>query len=301
MSSVPEAEAEVRAPGSASRWLGHLTGFAHAFPGGVVGVVLLLGFVAMAASSGTVSDLAYHNDPVERLTAPAWQAGGSGDHLLGTDSLGRDLLARIMIAVRISLSIAGIAVVSAGAIGILLGLVSGYVGRWLDDVLMRATDTMLAIPIVLLAITVMAVLQPGIRSLIFVIAFTQWMTYARVARAEVLKLKEQPYVVAAQAIGAPHRRILFRHILPQLLPSAIALLTLNVSVIVLLEAGLSFLGLGVQPPDPSLGSLLSEGRQYIVAAPWLAIYPGLALFLLVLSINLVGDGLRTYLDTRLRD
>jgi len=257
--------------------------------------------LAAASASDVVTDLAYQNHPVERLTPPAWQADGTSDHLLGTDSLGRDLLARIMIGVRISLSIAGIAVVTAGLIGILLGLVSGYVGRWLDDVLMRATDTMLAIPIVLLAITVMTVLQPGVRSLIFVIAFTQWMTYARVSRSEVLKLKEQQYVTAARAVGAPHRRIVFRHILPQLLPSAIALLTLNVSVVILLEAGLSFLGLGVQPPDPSLGSLLAEGRQYIFAAPWLAIYPGLALFLLVLSINLVGDGLRTYLDTRLRD
>ncbi len=295
------AEAELKTPGRGSRARGHVTGFARAFPGGVVGVVLLLMFVALAASSGTVSDRAYQNEPVKRLTPPAWQEGGSGEHLLGTDSLGRDLLARIMVAVRLSLMVAGLAVIAAGVVGILLGLVSGYTGRWVDDVLMRATDTMLAIPIVLLAITVMAVLEPGIRSLIFVIAFTQWMTYARVARAEVMALKQRQYVMAARSVGARPGRILRNHILPHLLPSAIALATLNVSVIVLLEAGLSFLGLGVQPPDPSLGSLLSEGRQFISAAPWLAIYPGLALLLLVLSINLVGDGLRTYLDVRLRD
>jgi peptide/nickel transport system permease protein len=280
---------------------GHVAGFARTFPAGVLGVVLLLAFVALALASPSVEDAAYQNEPVERLTPPVWSEGGTSAHILGTDSLGRDLLARIMVAVRISLTVAAVSIAAAVFIGIVLGTLAGYLGGWLDDVLMRATDTMLAIPIILLAISVMAVLEPGIRTLVFVIAATQWMTFARVARAEVLALKQQQFVTAARAIGAPHTRIMLRHIVPQLLPSVIALGTLNVSVIILLEAGLSFLGLGVQPPDPSLGSLLSEGRQFIVAARHLAVYPGLALLLLVLSINLVGDGLRAYLDPRTRE
>lgn len=299
MNAVAHAEA-VPPPRTAGP-LGHIAAFARTVPTGVIGAVLLLGFVALAIASTSLDDAAYDNEPADRLMPPAWASGGSSEHLLGTDSLGRDLLARIMVAVRISLTVAGISIVVAAVFGIVLGLFAGYAGGWLDDVLMRAADTMLAIPIVLLAITVMAVLEPGIRSLVFVIAFTQWMTYARVARAEVMSLKQQQFVLAARGIGARHRRIVFRHILPQLLPSAIALATLNVSIIVLLEAGLSFLGLGVQPPEPSLGSLLSEGRQFVFAARHLAVYPGIALLLLVLSINLLGDGLRSYLDPRSRD
>jgi peptide/nickel transport system permease protein len=181
-----------------------------------------------------------------------------------------------------------------------LGLLSGFAGGRIDAIIMRATDTMFAVPIVLLAITVMTVLRPGIQSLVFVIALTQWPTYARVVRGETLAVKEELFVTAAHAIGVGQLRTLRKHILPQVLPSVIALATLNVSFIILLEAGLSFLGLGVQLPDPSLGSLLNEGRQYVSRATWLAIYPGLALLFLVLSINLLGDGLRAYLDPETR-
>ena len=295
-----DAEVESPGPRRVSHVGGHVMAFFRTFPGGAVGAFLLVAFVGLALSSGAVQDLAYQNQPASRLQPPAWQEGGGYPHLLGTDGLGRDVAARIMVAIRISLTVAAVAVLVAGAIGVVVGVLSGYVGRWVDDVLMRATDTMLAVPLVLFAIMVMAVLEPGIRSLILVIAVTQWMTYARVARAETLALKQEQFVTAARAIGAKNLRILARHIVPQLLPSAIALLTLNVSVVVLLEAGLSFLGLGVQLPDPSLGSMLSEGRQYIFSASWLAIYPGLALLLLVLGINLLGDGLRAYLDPHSR-
>jgi peptide/nickel transport system permease protein len=298
--SSATAEVESPSPGRLARSVAHVAAFFRTFPGAAVGAFLLVVFVGLALSSGAVHELAYQNHPAERLQPPAWQEGGSSAHLLGTDALGRDVAARIMVAIRISMTVAAVAVLVAGAIGIVVGIVAGYVGRWIDDVLMRSTDAMLAVPLVLFAIMVMTVLEPGIRSLILVIAVTQWMTYARVARAETLALKEQQYVTAARAIGARDLRILGRHILPQLLPSAIALLTLNVSVVVLLEAGLSFLGLGVQLPDPSLGSLLSEGRQYIFRATWLAIYPGVALLLLVLGINLLGDGLRAYLDPHSR-
>jgi peptide/nickel transport system permease protein len=282
-----------RGPSFARRSVGGVVRFTLSSPGAVVGVVLLLGFVALAIWGATQHDAAYNQSLIDRLDPPR-----TPGHLLGTDTLGRDVLARIAIAVRISLMIAACAVLIAGLFGIMVGMVAGYFGGWLDDVIMRMSDAVLAIPIVLLALSVLAVVGGGIRNLIFVIAFTQWMIYARTARAETLALRQQDYVRAARAIGARHGRILRRNILPHLMPSAIALATLNVSVAILLEAGLSYLGLGVQPPDPSLGSMLTDGRQYIFRASWLAIYPGIALLVLVLAINLLGDGLSNFLDPR---
>jgi peptide/nickel transport system permease protein len=282
-------------PRLARRGAGRVWSFAASSPAAAVGLVLLLFFLGLAVAGATMHGAAYTQNLIERLDRP-----GTSGHLLGTDTLGRDVLARIMVAVRISLEIGAAAVAIAGTVGVALGMVAGYFGGWVDDILMRITDSVLAIPIVLLALSVLAVVGGGIRNLILVIAFTQWMTYARTARAETLALREQDFVRAARAIGARSGRILRRHVLPHLLPSAIALATLNVSVAILLEAGLSYLGLGVQPPDPSLGSMLSEGRQYIFAANWLAIYPGLALLLLVLAINLLGDGLSAFLDPRAR-
>jgi peptide/nickel transport system permease protein len=265
-------------------------------PALVAGAVLVTIFVGVALASLALHGQAYSQDLIARLQPPAWQSGGHAANLLGTDSLGRDVLARIMTGCRISLEIGLAAVAIGGILGVVLGMVAGYFGGWLDDIVMRITDAVLAIPIVLFALSVIAVVGGGIRNLILVIAFTQWMTYARTARGETLVLRETPFVTAARSLGSGHAHILRRHILPHLLPSAIVLATLNVSTAVLLEAGLSFLGLGVQPPDPSLGSMLTEGRQYITRAPWLAIYPGLALLLLVLGINLLGDGLRARID-----
>lgn len=277
----------------------HVRAFARTYPAGAVGGVLLLMFIAGAAAASFVHDPAYDTDLVNRLQPPVW-SGGSAEHVLGTDSLGRDVAARILVAMRISLLIAAASVLVAGVVGVALGLLSGFAGRKVDAVIMRGTDTMLAVPVVLLAMTVMTVLEPGISSLVFVIVLTQWMTYARVIRAETMAVKQELYVTAARAAGARTPRTLVRHILPQVLPVAIALAALNVSFVILLEAGLSFLGLGVQLPDPSLGSMLNEGRQYVTRASWLAIYPGLALLLLVLSINLLGDGIRAYLDPETR-
>lgn len=268
------------------------------FPGAGFGAGLALIFIILALIAPLVHEAAYSVSPIDKLTPPQWF---SGPHFLGTDSLGRDLLARILVAVRISLMVAAAAVVVAGTIGVILGVLSGYFGRITDSIVMRATDTFMAIPLVLFAITVMMVVGSGIRTLIFVIAFTQWMTYARTARAEALQIREHDHVAASLSLGASPLRIMRVHILPNVLPSAIALATINVSMVVLLEAGLSYLGLGVPLPDPSLGSLLSEGRQFITRAPWLAIYPGVVLMLLVLGVNLLGDGLRSYLDPRTRE
>jgi peptide/nickel transport system permease protein len=259
-------------------------------PALAAGGLLVALFVGLAVASFAYHGDAYSQNLIGRLASPG------GSHPLGTDSLGRDVLARIMTGTRISLEIGLTAVVLGGVAGVLVGMVAGYFGGWLDDVLMRISDAVLAIPIVLFALSVLAVVGGGIRNLIFVIAFTQWMIYARTARGETLVIRERPFVIAARSLGAGHVRILRRHILPQLMPSALVLATLNVSTAILLEAGLSFLGLGVNPPTPSLGSMLAEGRQYITRASWLAIYPGVALLLLVLGINLVGDGLRTLID-----
>jgi peptide/nickel transport system permease protein len=259
-------------------------------PALAAGGLLVALFVGLAVASFAYHGDAYSQNLIGRLASPG------GSHPLGTDSLGRDVLARIMTGTRISLEIGLTAVVLGGVAGVLVGMVAGYFGGWLDDVLMRISDAVLAIPIVLFALSVLAVVGGGIRNLIFVIAFTQWMIYARTARGETLVVRERPFVIAARSLGAGHVRILRRHILPQLMPSALVLATLNVSTAILLEAGLSFLGLGVNPPTPSLGSMLAEGRQYITRASWLAIYPGVALLLLVLGINLVGDGLRTLID-----
>lgn len=272
--------------------------FFQTFPAAGVGAGIALVFIIIALVAPLMHQQAYELMPVDKLMPPQWFAG---PHFLGTDSLGRDLLARIFVAVRISLTVAAAAVVVAGAIGVTLGAISGYLGGWVDSVIMRATDTIMAIPLVLLAIAVMMVLESGVRTLVLVIAFTQWMTYARTSRAETLQIREHEHVIAASILGSGRWRIMGVHVLPNVLPSAIALATINVSMVVLLEAGLSYLGLGVPLPDPSLGSLLAEGRQFITRAPWLAIYPGVTLMLMVLGVNLLGDGLRSYLDPRSRE
>lgn len=294
-STAPRVESPFafRGAGAAGRLFGGLWRFGRSSPGAGVGLLLILFFVGLAVAGALEHGAAYNQNLIESLDRP-----GTGGHLLGTDPLGRDVLARIMVAVRISLEIGAASVAIAGTVGVVVGMIAGFLGGWVDDLIMRITDSVLAIPIVLLALSVLAVVGGGIRNLIFVIAFTQWMTYARTARAETLSLREQDFVRAARALGASSYRILRRNILPHLLPSATALATLNVSVAILLEAGLSYLGLGVQPPDPSLGSMLTDGRQYLGVASWLAIYPGIALLLLVLAINLLGDGLSTYLDPR---
>ena len=270
--------------------------FAAENPGAAVGGGLVFAFIVMGAVSPFVHGAAYNQDLLGRLTPPAWQGGGSTRHLLGTDTLGRDVLARIVTAVGISLLIATVSVLAAGAIGVLLGVLAGYRGGWLDHVVMRVADSFLAVPLVLLAVSVIAVAGPSVRNLILLIAGTQWMLFARTARAETLSLRERPFVVAVRSLGARTSTILFKHIVPHVLPSVIALATLNLSIVVLLEAALSYLGLGIQAPDPSLGSMLFEGRQYIERASWLGIWPGLALLLLVLGVNLLGEGLRSHLD-----
>lgn len=220
-------------------------------------------------------------------------------HLLGTDELGRDLLSRIIWGSRVSLKVGFIAVGIAIVIGIIIGALAGFYGGKVDAVLMRFVDIMLAFPTFFLILAVIAILEPSIFTIMAVIGITSWMDVARLVRAEFLTMKERVFVEAAKAMGVSNRRLIFRHILPNALSPVFVAATFGVAGAILIESGLSFLGLGVQPPDPSWGNILTSGKDNIEVAWWLSLYPGLAILLTVLSYNLVGEGLRDALDPRL--
>ncbi|UCD77770.1 MAG: ABC transporter permease [Desulfobacterales bacterium] len=250
--------------------------------------------------------LFYAVDPLEqdllaRFTPPAWQEGGSWVYPLGADNLGRDILARLLYGSRVSLLVGFAAVLVAELAGILLGLFSGYYGGKTDNFIMRVADIFMAYPFMLLTISVIAVLGTSIFNLILVLGLSDWVTYARTIRGSVLSLKEKEFVEASRAIGTPHRVIIFRHILPNVISPLLVLGTLRVANIIIWESGLSFLGMGVPPPMPTWGRMLAEGRLYITDAWWLVTLPGIAIMLTILSINLLGDGLRDALDPRLRN
>jgi peptide/nickel transport system permease protein len=221
-------------------------------------------------------------------------------HYLGTDQLGRDVFSRMLYGSRVSLSVGFVAVAISIFIGILVGAVAGYYGGWADNILMRFVDTMLCFPTFFLILTVVALLGPGILKIMVVIGITSWMGTSRFVRAEFLSLRERDFTQAARALGVKDFRIIFRHILPNALAPVFVTATLDVATAILVEAGLSFLGFGVQPPAPSWGNILTEGRTYIFDAWWLTVFPGLAILVTVLSFNLLGEGLRDAIDPRLR-
>jgi peptide/nickel transport system permease protein len=245
-------------------------------------------------------------DPIEqdlgdlRLKAPGFRDAGGRVHPLGTDHLGRDLLARVIYGARPALMVGFAAVVISGLIGMAAGLVSGYFGGRVDDALMRLADIQLAFPFILLAIAVIGVLGPSLKTIIAVIGVSSWVVYARIVRSAVLSLREREFVQAALALGSGDARVLVRHILPNALTPWLVVATLDMARVIVIESALSFLGLGVQPPTPTWGGMLADGRVYISTAWWLATFPGLAILVTVLGINLFGDGLRDTLDPRLK-
>ena len=239
-----------------------------------------------------------------RLQPPVWEEGGEADYPLGTDHLGRDVLSRMLFGARISLAIGFFAVIIGTTFGSIVGMVAGYAGGWVDEVLMTIADMQLAFPFILLAIAVIAVLGPSRDALplnlVILVGISGWMTYARVCRGVVLSLKEREFVLAVRTLGGSDRRILFRHLLPNLLSPIVVLATLDLARLIILESTLSFLGLGVQPPNPSWGGMLGEGRQYLDTAWWISTFPGLAIMLTTLAISRGGDWLRDVLDPTLR-
>jgi len=264
---------------------------------------LILSTIAFVAIFANV--LAPYNPEIgtlgDRFRPPAWQAGGSEAHLLGTDHVGRDVLSRLIFGARVSMVVGFTAVIVAGIIGTVLGIVSGYLGGWVDQVIMRVTDTWLALPALTFAIFLAAVVGPSEMNIVIILGAVYWTRYARVIRGEVLSLRERDFVRLAIVAGCSKKTIMRRHILPNVLNSAIVLGTLMLGVVIVTEAALSFLGVGVPPPKPAWGLMLADGKKGLMAGYWwLTVLPGVCIMLMVLSANLLGDWLRVKLDPQLR-
>lgn len=267
----------------------------------VVPVVILGFFVAIAVVADWITPYSpYATALSDRLAPPFWEKGGAVAHLLGTDRLGRDILSRITYGARVSLAAGLTAVAVGGTIGTILGLLSGYFGRWVDGIIMRATDAMLSLPIILIALLFAVTLGPSFTNLILVLVLVMWARFARLVRGEVLSWKEREFVALARVAGCSTLRILCRHIFPNVVNPLMVLATLQVGWVIVVESSLSFLGAGIPPPTPSWGAMIADGRGYVTTAWWLSFFPGLALVLVVLAINLLGDWLRDFLDPRMR-
>jgi len=264
---------------------------------------LILGSIALVAIFANL--LAPHNPEIGSLTArfkpPFWQTGGSTKYLLGTDQLGRDVLSRLIFGARVSMVVGFTAVIFAGTIGTMLGIISGYLGGWVDQVIMRITDTWLALPGLMFAIFLAAIVGPSMWNIVIILGLVYWTRYARVIRGEVLSLKEREFVRLAIVAGCSKWTIMYRHILPNVINSAIVIGTLMLGVVIITEASLSFLGIGVPPPQAAWGLMLSDGKQSLMVGRWwLSVLPGLCIMLMVLSANVLGDWLRVKLDPQLR-
>jgi peptide/nickel transport system permease protein len=267
---------------------------------GAAGVLLLI--IATAVFAPLIAPY----DPLavdirHRLSPPAWMEHGTAEHLLGTDQVGRDLLARMIYGGRVSLVVGVASVIISATSGVLLGLGAGYFGGNTDWTIMTVINVMLTFPFVLLALAVIAVLGPSLINMIFVLGVAGWPIYARVIRAETLAIREREFVLAGRALGMGHGRLVFRQILPNLMSTIVVIATLQVAQVIILESFLSFLGLGVQPPTPAWGNMLGEGRLYMLNSWWIATFPGLAIFLTTLVINLMGNALRDWLDPHLKE
>lgn len=262
-------------------------------PLALLGLVIIVSLLTVAAVAPWIAPY----DPIaqslsQRLLPP------SAVHWMGTDELGRDILSRVIYGTRLTLAVVLLVVISVGPVGLLIGTLSGYFGGAVDTALMRITDIFLAFPRLVLALAFVAALGPGIENAVIAIACTAWPPYARVARAETLVIRNADYIAAVRLQGASHLRIVLRHVVPMCLPSVIVRTTLDMAGIILIAAGLGFLGLGAQPPLPEWGAMIAKGREYIFDQWWVAAFPGLAICLVALGFNLFGDGLRDVLDAR---
>ena len=265
----------------------------------LVGVLVIVVSAVLAALAPALAPAdPIRNDLLSRLTPPMWMDGGTGRHPLGTDTLGRDVVSRLLYGARVSLLVGFAAVLVAGVVGVVLGLVAGYYGGRLDDLLMRLGDVQLAFPVLVLAIAVLSVLGASLGNVIVVLGLTGWVTYARIARAETLTLRRADYIAAVQLMGGSPWRIVWRHIMPLCVSSVIVRVTLDMAGIIITAAGLGFLGLGAQPPMPEWGAMIANGRLYVLDQWWVAAAPGAAIFVVSLAFNLLGDGLRDALDPK---
>jgi peptide/nickel transport system permease protein len=270
------------------------------FPFIPISILLTVLLVAIFANA-----LAPHNPEVgvlgDRFHPPAWQANGTVDHLLGTDHLGRDVLSRLIFGARISVYVGLLVIIVAGFVGTALGIISGYLGRWVDQIIMRITDAWLALPVLTFAIFLAAIVGPGVSNIIIILALVYWTRYARIIRGEVLSVRERDFVRLAVVAGCSKWTIMRKHILPNVINSAIVLATLQLGQAIIAEATLSFLGVGVPPPLPAWGLMLADGKKGLMAGYWwLTVLPGSCIMLMVLSANLLGDWLRVKFDPQLR-
>lgn len=296
-SRFSDAELQDELSSRRPKWWSLTARSALASAGGVI--------ITLVVAAALLAPFIATQDPISQnlsvsLKPPFWAEGGSLSYPLGTDQYGRDVFSRLVFGARISLFVAVMAAFVGALVGVTAGLVAGYFGGWVDSLVMRLVDLNLAFPLVLLALAIVAILGPNLRNLILVMAITAWMIYARVVRGITMSMSGQEFVQSARASGASDARILFRHLLPNILPPVIVIWTFEVARIILLESALSFLGLGVPPPTPTWGRMLAEGRDYLTIAGWMSVFPGLAIMLTVLGINFLGDGARDLLDPRLR-
>lgn len=290
----------LRDPSPASRWQARLGQAWLSWlrlkrnPLAMVGLLIVVALVLMAALAPVIAP----HDPITQDLSRRLLPPGTPGNWLGTDDFGRDILSRIIFGARITLAIVVMVALTAPVFGLIVGTVSGYFGGWVDEVLMRITDIFLAFPKLILALALVAVLGPGMENAVLAIAVTSWPPYARVARAETLTVRASDYIAAVRLQGAGAPRIIWGHIMPMCLPSVIIRVTLDMAGIILTAAGLGFLGLGVQPPLPEWGVMISAGRKFLFEQWWVATMPGLAIFTVSLGFNLLGDGLRDVLDPR---
>lgn len=265
-------------------------------------VIIILAFIVVAIFAPLIAPHSPTQQSLpDQLKPPAFASGGSSDNLLGTDRFGRDTLSRVIYGARVSLTVAALAMLVSATLGTLLGLIAGYSGGWVDAVIMRIVDIGLSLPYILIALVFAVVFGASKLNVILIIGLLLWPQFARQIRGEALSAREQDYVALARVAGCSPARIVVKHIFPNIVPTLLVLCTLNISIVILMEAALSFLGVGVPAPEPSWGSMIREGQDFLIQRKWwLAVMPGLAILFLVLSMNFFGDWVRDRLDPKLR-